>query len=404
MLALMLCSLMCPQAVELGSEVEVCSNSDGGALRVEPSVGIAGETILVAWNDSYGGKHGSSTGTSAAWALSKDGGKTFSFGGYLTRRGEQVCGADTRIARSRSGKLFLAVLAWFDKEQEIRLYRLDGDKLTDRGQVATNGGLGYLDKPDLAIDGERLFLAYTNTDVIEVAHSADGTAWSRTIVSSAAKSARSGSGIAVRGDRVVVGWFEGGGMDLDRCVAASSTDQGKTFTAPSAVFKRGGPIPTPAGFRMAPGPATVGMNDVRLKFDDKGVVWLATLDVAQGKPTIVLFSSRDGSAWTPVDQRPAIEGAFFPDLAIVGGVPIVLSYGVANGLTHCCLLRADQRIQLSTAGTDWQKTAPDQASAPIQRNFGDYISLATQDDRFAAAWTDGRGGVPRIRVRTGRLR
>jgi len=38
--------------------------------------------------------------------------------------------------------------------------------------------------------------------------------------------------------------------------------------------------------------------------------------------------------------------------------------------------------------------------APVQRNFGDRISLASNGSLLAAARTDGRGGVPRIYVRT----
>ena len=40
------------------------------------------------------------------------------------------------------------------------------------------------------------------------------------------------------------------------------------------------------------------------------------------------------------------------------------------------------------------------AVASMRFSFGDYISLASDDDFLAAAWTDGRSGVPRIFVRT----
>src|SRR4029077_19232804 len=86
----------------LGQESLVSSNLDGGGLRCEPSVAAAGSTIVVTWNDSYGGHRGSSTGLAIGWAISKDRGRTFRFGGYLPRAGEAPTpsGADsTLIAR-----------------------------------------------------------------------------------------------------------------------------------------------------------------------------------------------------------------------------------------------------------------------------------------------------------------
>jgi len=389
--------------VTLGEDVEASINPRGGALRCEPSVGVSGNAVLVAWNDSYGGKHGSQTGVCAGWSHSNDGGKSFNFGGYLTEREGVTAGADTRIARAGDGRLYLSVLSWFEKEHELRLYRFQDGRMTDLGQVATNGGTGYLDKPDFAIDGGRFALAYTRDGVIEYARSDDGKAWSRTSVSSTEKLSRSGSGVAVRGERVVVGWFEGGGIELDRLMVVNSHDGGKTFSPPSSVFVRESSISTPAGFRMAPGPASVSFNDVRLKFDDKGTAWLATLDVHEKKPRVVVYSSNDMLAWVRTDAVGTVDGAFFPDLAIVGGSPAVLSYGSDGTMTNCYLLHRGRQTCLSTVGSDWTKTAPDADAAPIQRNFGDYISLASEGDKFVAAWTDGRSGLPRIRVRVGKF-
>src|SRR5690242_5911266 len=88
--SLMLLFGICPQISGahspefiLGPEVLVSSNKDGGDLRCEPSAAIFNDTVVVAWNDTYGGMHGSPTGTAIGWAISKDRGKNFRFGGYL---------------------------------------------------------------------------------------------------------------------------------------------------------------------------------------------------------------------------------------------------------------------------------------------------------------------------------
>jgi hypothetical protein len=47
---------------QIGPEVLVSNNLDGGALRCEPSAAISSDAIVIAWNDSYGGIHGSNIG------------------------------------------------------------------------------------------------------------------------------------------------------------------------------------------------------------------------------------------------------------------------------------------------------------------------------------------------------
>jgi hypothetical protein len=59
-----------------------------------------------------------------------------------------------------------------------------------------------------------------------------------------------------------------------------------------------------------------------------------------------------------------------------------------------------QNIKLNTISSDWAKVPGDRQFAPIQRNFGDYITLASHGHVFVATWTDGRDGVPRIYART----
>src|ERR1700682_5777237 len=92
------------QKFMLGPEVLVNSNQDGGDLRCEPSAAIFKDTVVVAWNDSYGGMHGSASGTAVGWAISKDRGKTVRFGGYLplAQNDFVASGADSRLADGKS--------------------------------------------------------------------------------------------------------------------------------------------------------------------------------------------------------------------------------------------------------------------------------------------------------------
>jgi len=50
------------------------------------------------------------------------------------------------------------------------------------------------------------------------------------------------------------------------------------------------------------------------------------------------------------------------------------------------------RVRLTDNPTDWMVVKGDMEFAPGQKNFGDYISLASDGARFVAAWTDGREG------------
>src|SRR5262245_20672 len=93
----------------LGPEVLVSINEDGGELRCEPSAAMFKDVIVIAWNDSYGGMHDASTGTAIGWSISKDHGRTFSFGGYLPRGDANFAtsGADSRLAVDERGDFFL---------------------------------------------------------------------------------------------------------------------------------------------------------------------------------------------------------------------------------------------------------------------------------------------------------
>src|SRR2546427_8241158 len=95
--------------------------------------------------------------------------------------------------------------------------------------------------------------------------------------------------------------------------------------------------------------------------------------------------------------------AYFPALTTVSGRPGVLHYFRRHGAasvaaTDVFLTTIDgdrlNHLQLNTVSSDWAQIQGDRVRAPVQRIFGDYISVASSRNRVAAAWTDARSGVP----------
>jgi hypothetical protein len=130
---------------------------------------------------------------------------------------------------------------------------------------------------------------------------------------------------------------------------------------------------------------------------------------------ILLFTlppAASGQKWSQpvaVGESPDQAIKVMPSAAAFGSRPAVLYYDRRNdsggALTdvYLSVLRDGvakfEDIKLNTVSTDWTKTPGDKQYAPIQRNFGDYITLASYNNVFVAAWTDGRQGVPRIYAR-----
>jgi len=94
-------------------------------------------------------------------------------------------------------------------------------------------------------------------------------------------------------------------------------------------------------------------------------------------------------------------------MALIGSSPALLYYqrnDASNATTdvYLSILTAGKHFEtmkLNTESSDWAATKADMKYAPIQRVFGDYITLATDGNSLVAAWTDGRQGVPRIYAR-----
>ena len=412
----------------LGPEVLVSNNQDGGALRCEPSVALFKDTIVVAWNDSHGGALGTSkskdkVGVSIGWAISLDRGRTFRFGGYLPQRmsGEILSGADSWLVADREGNFYLHALS-LEGPNEIQVYYMDRRDL-GRWQRVSNAATGDgLDKPSMSVDSDgRIGIAYNSgTSSVYFAMSGDkGKSWAKPVKltdSDSSATSRLGVVVAMTKSRIVVSWAEGSGVDLREIWWTESVDGGQTFVRSALLFKSKEPLQPPKGYAMGLGyPSSIVSLPwlTRSSGSANEVIYLSYAEGVEGGSRVLLFTlPAGGKSWSqPVSVGESPERAIkvMPSVAAVGSKPAVLYYDrrdhLDGALTDVYISIFDegaksQDLKLNTVSTDWTKTPGDKQYAPIQRNFGDYISLASDGDLLAAAWTDGRSGVPRIYLRT----
>src|SRR5437016_438505 len=150
---------------ELGPERLVSTNADGGYLRCEPAVAAAENDIVIAWNDSYGGQHGSPTGVAVGWALSKDRGKSFAFGGYLPEQpqGPIPSGGDPVLLVDRQGNFILAIVSWQDAKKSLLFYEMKKDRRGD-WQYLSAFSSELVDRPSMVLDDRgHLWVSFSTT-------------------------------------------------------------------------------------------------------------------------------------------------------------------------------------------------------------------------------------------------
>jgi hypothetical protein len=411
----------------LGPEVSVSANQDGGQLRCEPSAAIFKETVIVAWNDSHGGARGASTGVSIGWAISNDRGKTFRFGGYLPDS-VPPSGADSWLMSDKDGDFYLELLEWQKESQSIHLYRMDHNapgrwqRMKDAvfyDQKLT--GRGFVDKPAMWVDSNRVAIVYaeeTNAaeKTIGLALSLDGgKSWKPPVqLSDKSKKLKTGASVTMAGDRIVVSWMESERVGLDQIWYAASKDGGQTFTHPALIYDLKESLRPPKGYSLGVGPAGFISNNVWLtsihSVSGSTVFYLTCAEGSGPGSDVLLFRLTDGEVkWS---QPARIDGGqdsamLFPALTRAGAMPAVLYYyrGDADSTLTDVYLSAMlasgrfESMRINTKSTDWTRVAGDKQNAPVQRNFGDYITLASSDNLMIATWTDGRDGVPRIYAR-----
>jgi len=415
------------QSPEVGPEVLVSEN-DGGALRVEPSAAIHGQNVVVAWNDSYGGARTKRLpGVSVAWTMSTDGGGSFQFGGYLPRGADEslLPGADSWSMADGSGNFYLQILCWDGDPQEILLYRMDE---SDPGQwhplpspiAVSKAERPGIDKRAMHVsDSGEVAIAFTvlsSPSAISLVRSTDrGEHWSAPIeLSGSHPATRTGVSLTRHGDLVIAAWMEG----AREVWWTESFDSGVNFDPARRLHTLARPVDPPEGYALGVGPAAEIANGPWLGADSSGGAYLTIAEgTEQGGTRILLFHRSAGAPeWTSptvVGKSPDSASKVFPSLAVTDLGPAVLYYDRrgdpqgANTDTYLSVTTANgawEDVRLSERSTNWLEAPGDPEHAMIQRNLGDYITLANDGNTLLAAWADAREGPSRIYCRIVRLR
>jgi len=410
---LVLACLLVPDLVIGPSEVEIPTVGHEGYMRCEPSIGASGKDVVVAWNDSIGGEHGSQSGTAVGWAYSSDAGLTYKVGGYLSGKGGKLDGADSRIATTGDGRFILLVLSG----EGIHLYDMSGKQMGTMNDLGLAVGGADLDKPALAVDGKRLAIAYTKgTGEIWVARSADGgrTFDQGVLVSEAVKKNRSGVSLVFDGPALRAAWMEGAGNVATEASVASAPKWDRPFEPAHAAYRLTVSPKAPNGQAMAgyrDGAYGLFHYDTGLNVT-RGEVQLSLVEGTKlGSRVLVLRSKNGGKAW----GKPIEVSALFPSgsnsyaavCPLKNEVTVLYYHQEANatdGSTDVIMTSLSQDASfsatVSSQPTPWKNVLGDAKRAPIQRVFGDYISVANNGkDELYAAWTDGRAGGSTIMVR-----
>lgn len=416
-------SVVAAQDVALGPEVVASVNADGGRLRVEPSIALADTLVVVSWNDSWAGtEYGSRIGVAVAWAYSLDSGRRFTFGGYLPEPagdGPSPGAADSWLMYDGDSTIYLQILHWPDEgNHQIRVYALDVEQPPSfqfRGVAASGGGI---DKPAMTVrPNGGIVTVYSDENRIRVVSSVDGgRTWSppELVSSDAAGVVRSGADVAVCGGRVIVGWMETGGV-----WTAVATANG--FEAPQMIRPLPGPLPVPDGYALGLGPMSQVPNNAYVTCPPGGenrrlpvyVTYAEPVeyDGEEGSRAVVQHETPyEGVGWSDPECVSSTAGRFqvFPTAAAADAGVAFLYYdwrdADRDAGTHVYVtLRTAGRsrdVRMTRVATAWTEVPGDREHAVVQRNMGDYISIAGQGKRWAAAWTDGRSGRSAIVVRT----
>ncbi len=418
------------QKFVLGPEALVSTNQDGGDLRCEPSAAIFKDTIVVAWNDSYGGRHGSSTGTAVGWSISRDRGKTFQFGGYLPLAQNDFvpAAADSRLAIDQEGNFFLQILSWQEKSRHIQLYLMEKNnpgkwrKLPDAIVYDKSKGEEYLDKPAMGGSGNRVGIVYTEKRLTSgatisfVLSNDKGKTWFKPVqLSAASKRVRSGSAVIINGNKIMAAWTESDSLNASEIWFTRSQDGGKSFSVAAQAYKLKRPFTPPKAYRMAYGQMAHISNDISLSGvmnPSGGTVYSLSFveGIENGSDVLLMSYDAKSQKWSePIRLGESDTGPvkIFSSMAVVRRSPAHLFYrrnGANSTITdvYVSILSEARRFEsfkLNTVSSDWATTKGDEKYAPIQRIFGDYITLASNDNVLVATWTDGRHGSSRIYAR-----
>jgi hypothetical protein len=310
----------------------------------------------------------------------------------------------------------LQLLHWGDTKQEVQVYALSREAQT--GWVHRGAFAGeQIDKPAMACGEDWLGVAFTAGSEIRFVRSRNaGATWSVPVTVSATDSrTRTGVGIATRQDQVLVVWLEGGGLALSEVWSVWSVDRGESFSEPAKVRDLERSLSPPPGYALGVGPAGFISNNAWVTCGTTASpVFHVVYAEGRAKGSVILYQQATISAgrleWQPAHVVAGSDSvwAVFPSVAVFDEGVGVLYYDSRHSADSRSVMDVYLSVgrqgtftdhRLTTVSTAWTDVPGDREHAPIQRNFGDYITLAASGQHGLASWTDGRTGKPQIMTR-----
>ncbi len=417
----------------LGKEIQVNEPNSGGDLQCEPSVAINKNIIIVSWNDSYGGKINSKTGSAVGWAISYNNGQNFNFGGYLPKIDEKsvlrVDGVDSWLGTDSNGNFYLQVLSWQDRSHYLFVYYMDGNNLGKWEKRYTVYSDKLIDKPSMNVTSTgQINISYTGNidkknEIYFIHSSNQGKSWQTPLkLSNSTNPVKTGSCVVSYNDKILVGWVEGSAMNQNEIWFAYSLDNGFSFSKAKLLYKISKTFNIVNGYTIGAlkdkgGNAlfllstsvwiTYTLNNNQANF------WLAYTEGTENEGSRVILFKMD-------ENFKQISGPFyvgnnstdyeriFPTMTSIRNLPAVFYYDRRNHpfttLTDVYLsikLENDtfQDIKINSTPTDWSKLPGDPKFAPTQRNIGDYMTIASYDNKLATTWVGEKNGKARIYFR-----
>jgi len=375
-------------------------------------------------------KSGRVPGVVGGWAISTDKGKSFQFGGYVPQfeRPDKYTAADSWLQRDDQGNFFLNILSWEKEKSVMHLYHMNKRNLGVWKKVSNpidcRAEDGVLDRPILITNNSGLFLSYTFFDkkrrikMMQIIKSTDkGKTWSlpKTLSNLSQKTRGGGVSTVCLNNHILSVWIESNNqISMNEIWYAFSKDSGKTFSKSQMFYKLNhekGLAPEGHNIGQGLGPITMDITPVLgiVKNKKSGYIQLVCNEGTEAGSRLVHFYFDPLTEKIKIQKSPSTspDSVFkiFPAVPLTYNIPAVLYYDRRNDIGRETLTDIylsfwkDEKlfeVKINSVSSNWSETKGDSAHAPMQRVYGDYISIASHENRLFAVWTDGRSGVPRI--------
>ena len=413
----------------LGEQIQVSDPDNGGDLQCEPSVAINKNVIVVSWNDSHGGKINSRTGPAVGWAISYDSGNHFTFGGYLPQSDKslelKMDGADSWVGTDSSGDFFLQVLSWQDSLDYIFIYYMERNKLGSWQKRYIAYSDKGIDKPAMNVTPSgQINIVYTNikgnnNEIFFIKSLNKGKEWQKPVkLSNSTNVVKTGSAVTSYGNEILVTWVEGTYMSQDEIWYSYSLDNGNLFSKAKLLYKIKKPFNSVKGYTIGalksknPDASFLLSTSTWLTYtikNDQVVFYVVYTEGTQKDGSkIILFKleKKFGQIKGPliVGNNKDYE-RIFPTITTIKNKPVIFYYDRRdNPFTtitdvYLSIILTDiyyQDIKVNSFPSDWSHLSGDPKYAPIQRNIGDYITIASYNNKLAATWVGEKDGKSRI--------